>query len=74
MQGGCYKWVAMQPVQISGVQEHSRRTLPALSGVNLSVRLGELVCVCGEVGPLFIVSDQTIVADGIFPCAFCSHL
>ncbi|CAK0732404.1 hypothetical protein CVIRNUC_000127 [Coccomyxa viridis] len=50
MQGGCYSWVAMQPVRISGVQEDSRRSLPALSGVNLSVRLGELVCVCGEVG------------------------
>ena len=74
MQGGCYKWVAMQPLQISGVQEDSRRSLPALSGVNLSVRLGELVCVCGEVGPLVLVAHQTIVADGIFPYALCSHL
>ena len=59
MQGGCYKWLAMQPVQISGVQEDSRHSLTALSGVNLSVKLGELVCVCGEVGPFATVSHQS---------------
>ena len=59
MQGGCYKWVAMQPVQIVGVREDSRRSLPALSGVNLSVKLGKLVCVCGEVGPSATVSHQS---------------
>ena len=75
MQGGCYSWVAMQPVRISGVQEDSRRSLPALSGVNLSVRLGELVCVCGEVGPLYPCLTSlpfSLMASSLVLCAAIS--
>ena len=76
MQGGCYSWDAMQPVQISGVQEDSRRSLPALSGVNLSVRLGELICVCGEVGLFVIVSHRSILlmACSLVLCAAISSI
>ena len=58
MNGGCYRWIAVQPVQFGDDHKHSRDSEPALSGVNISVRLGELVCVCGKVRRYFIVSLQ----------------